>query len=113
MRKYKRTNCEILVQDEAEELLKFNNVSIDSFVNHLYLFTMDQPLEGKEKIYVYLSRYYTGKAHFSIGFGEFKLPLSMVPKLPEPYLTELKEDNPEAYAEIQALNANQQTSDKP
>jgi hypothetical protein len=80
MRIYKRLNCTIEIQDVAEKVLVYQNVNIDQFANHLYLFATNQPIEGSSKLTVRCSRTYTGEAGFSIGFKWFTLPKHLVPK---------------------------------
>ena len=80
MRTYKRKNCTINIQEVAEEVLKHQNINIDQFANHLYLFATNQPIEGNNELTVRCSRTYTGEAGFSIGFKWFMLPKYLIPK---------------------------------
>jgi ribosomal protein L31E len=51
-RTYRRPNCVIEITKEAERLLNYDNVNIDSFANHLYLFAKSQDFMGNDKIRV-------------------------------------------------------------
>jgi hypothetical protein len=100
MRTYKRLGCTIEIQESAETVLSYLNISIDQFANHLYLFAMDQQVTGSDKLTVRCSKTYLGEASFSIGFEWFKLPEHLVPEAPSIYLKELKEKDPELYKQV-------------
>jgi hypothetical protein len=79
---YRRPNCTIEIQKEAEDLLQYENVRIDQFANHLYLFVTNQPLSGNGKVSVHLSRCYSGESHLYISFEPFNLPKHLIPEKP-------------------------------
>lgn len=51
-RTYKRLGCTIEITPDAEKLLNYDNVNLDSFANHLYLFATSQPFKGNKNLRV-------------------------------------------------------------
>lgn len=47
---YRRPGCIIEITKEAERLLRYDNVNLDSFANHLYLFAKGQELMGNDNL---------------------------------------------------------------
>jgi hypothetical protein len=80
MRTYKRIGCTIEIEEQAEKWLLHNNINVDSYANHLYLFSDNFPMDGNKKIIVNLSRTYTGEGQLFIRLERFKLPKYLVPE---------------------------------
>jgi len=118
MSTYKRVGCQIDIEPEARALLEHNNVNIDSFANHLYLFLTNQPMDCTKKARVALSRSYKGDGHLYISFETFQLPNFLIPK-PEDTtrLREVLAEEPQpgvlTYEKFQKLLRNSSTPETP
>jgi|LSQX01.1.fsa_nt_gb hypothetical protein len=96
MKTYNYEGCKIRITEEAELFLNNKGRDPEHVANRLYIFITEMfPIEGKEQVTLYLSRFYSGEAHFSIGFGKFDLPKDLIPI--RPTLQILKEATPHRF----------------